>query len=211
MKVLLVGATGMIGSRVAAELVRRGHEVTGVSRQGSAAPGTTAAKGDAADTARIAELAKGKDAIVMAISPPRDGSEPAGPTLAAGRSLLDAARQAGVRRVIMVGGAGSLETSPGVRLVDSPDFPDGYKKEALAHAGLLEAVRAEAGDLDWTYISPAATIAPGERTGSYRTGGDEFFTDADGKSFITAEDYAVGLVDELEQSKAVGRRISFGY
>ncbi|WP_268245573.1 NAD(P)-dependent oxidoreductase [Planomonospora parontospora] len=111
----------------------------------------------------------------------------------------------------VVGGAGSLAAAPGVRLVDTPDFPAVYKGEALAQAELLELVRAQAGDLDWTYVSPAIVIEPGERTGSYRRGGDQVLADADGRSLISAEDYAVALVDELETGQAVGRRITVAY
>jgi len=214
MKILLVGATGMIGSRVAAEAVRRGHEVTAISRGGNApegVPGVRIEQAAATDADRIAQLATGHDAIVSAISPPRDGSEPSGTLLQAGRALLEAARRSGVRRVVIVGGAGSLETAPGVRHVDDPGFNPLYKKEALAQGELLDLARAEAGDLDWTYISPAGAIAPGERTGDFRVGGDQFLTDAEGRSFISAEDYAVGLVDELEQGKSVGRRITLAY
>lgn len=194
----------MVGSRIAAEARGRGHEVTGVSRSGT--DGTVVA--DAADRTRIADLAAGHDAIVVAISPPRDGSDPEGPVLTAGRAVLGAARDAGVGRVLIVGGAGSLEVAPGVRLVDSPGFPEAYKPEALAHARLLEMIRAEAGDLGWTYISPAPEIGPGERTGRYRRGGDRLLDDA---RSISAEDYAVALVDELERAEAVGARIGVAY
>ncbi|GAA4050800.1 NAD(P)-dependent oxidoreductase [Nonomuraea soli] len=203
MKILLIGATGMVGSRIAAEAVNRGHTVTGVTRSG--ASGTQAAAAD--DASAVAALATGKDAVVLAIAPPRDGSEPSAPLLAAGQGVLDGARKAGVRRVVIVGGAGSLEVAPGVRLVDTPEFPDMYKNEALAQGDLLEFVRENAGDLSWTYISPAAVIAPGTRTGSYRVGGDELLSDDEGNSFISAEDYAVALVDELEKGTSIGRRI----
>ncbi|MFC5182064.1 NAD(P)-dependent oxidoreductase [Actinomadura harenae] len=207
MKILLIGSTGMVGSRVAAEARARGHEVTGVTRSGK--DGT--AKADANDAAAVARLAQGQDAIVLAIAPPRDGSDPVAPLLADGRGVLAAAREAGVRRVVIVGGAGSLEVAPGQRLVDSPGFPDLYKNEALAHGALLDAVRAEGSGLDWTYISPAAEIGPGDRTGTFRLGGDRLLTDADGNSRISAEDYAVALVNELEDPKAVGRRITVAY
>jgi uncharacterized protein len=203
MKILLIGATGMIGSRVAKEAADRGHTVTGVTRSGSS--GTQAASAD--DAAAIAALAAGHDAVVLAISPPRDGSAPLEPVLAAGRGVFDGMRKAGVRRVVIVGGAGSLEVAPGTRLVDTPSFPEMYKSEALAHAEYLSYVRENAGDLSWTYISPAAVIAPGERTGSYRVGGDQLLTDAEGNSFISAEDYAVALVDELEKGTSIGHRI----
>ncbi|WP_084958811.1 NAD(P)-dependent oxidoreductase [Thermoactinospora rubra] len=207
MKILLIGATGMIGSRIAAEARGRGHEVTGATRSG--AQGTVALQ--ASDAEAVAEAAKGHDAVVLAVSPPRDGSDPSGPTLAAGRGVLDGARKAGVSRLVVVGGAGSLEVAPGQRLVDQPYFPELYKAEALAAAELLGVIRAEAGDLDWTYISPAAVIEPGERTGRFRLGGDRLLTDAEGNSLISAEDYAVALVDELEQGNAIRRRITVAY
>ncbi|MBO4272932.1 NAD(P)-dependent oxidoreductase [Microbispora triticiradicis] len=119
-------------------------------------------------------------------------------------------RQAGVRRLVQVGGAGSLEVAPGVRLVDTPDFPEVYKKEALAGAATLALYR-EAGDLDWTYVSPAAEIAPGERTGSYRLGGERLLTDAEGRSFVSAEDYAVAVADLLEKGGHARERITVAY
>ncbi|WP_131739726.1 NAD(P)-dependent oxidoreductase [Actinomadura roseirufa] len=207
MRILLIGASGMIGARVASEARLRGHDVTGVTRSGT--DGTERA--DAGDSAAVAALAAGHDAVVLAVAPPRDGSEATGPLLAAGRGVLDGLRAAGVRRLVVVGGAGSLEAGPGVRLVDTVGFPDLYKGEALAQAELLELVRAEAGDLDWTYLSPAASIEPGERTGTFRVGGDEVLADAEGNSSISAEDYAIALVDELEKNEHVGRRFTVAY
>ncbi|MDP4502791.1 NAD(P)-dependent oxidoreductase [Nonomuraea turcica] len=200
MKILLFGATGMIGQRIAAELTNRGHEVTGVSRSGPV-------KGDVHDSAT---LAKGYDAVVSAISPPRDGTEPELPFVAAYRALIDGVRVAGVRRLIAVGGAGSLQVAPGVDLVDTPEFPEIYKKEALAARAVLRLFR-EVEDLDWTYISPAAEIAPGERTGVYRIGGDQLLADEEGRSFISAEDYAVAVADELENGAHPRRRITVAY
>ncbi|NKZ07663.1 NAD(P)-dependent oxidoreductase [Actinomadura latina] len=207
MKILLIGATGMVGSRIADEARRRGHEVTGVTRSG----GEGTAKAAASDAAAIAGLAAGHDAAVLSVPPPRDGSETTGPLLATTRGVLGGLRRAGVRRLVVVGGAGSLEAAPGVRLVDTPGFPEMYKSEALAAAEQLGVVRAEAGDLDWTYISPAAVIQPGERTGTFRVGGDRLLTDAEGNSAISAEDYAIALVDELEKGEAVRRRITVAY
>ncbi|WUH96567.1 NAD(P)H-binding protein [Spirillospora sp. NBC_00431] len=207
MRILLIGATGMIGRRVADEARGRGHEVTGVTRTG----GDGVAKADALDTDAIAGLAEGHDAAVLAVAPPRDGSDPAGPLLAAARAVFDALRRAGVRRLVVVGGAGSLRVASGARVVDTPEFPAAHKGEALAQAELLEVVRAEAADLDWTYLSPAALIQPGERSGAFRLGGDELLADAGGNSLISAEDYAIALVDELEKNQAVRRRITVAY
>ncbi|WP_188191791.1 NAD(P)-dependent oxidoreductase [Nonomuraea sp. SYSU D8015] len=201
MKILLFGATGMIGQRIAAELTDRGHEVTGVSRSGGPV------KGDVHDSAT---LAKGHDAVVSAISPPRDGTEPEGPFVEAYQALIEGVRAAGVRRLIVVGGAGSLKIPSGVDLVDTPEFPDLYKKEALAQRTVLHLFR-EVGDLDWTYISPAAEIAPGDRTGIYRIGGDDLLVDSEGRSFITAEDYAVAVADELENGAHPRKRITVAY
>jgi putative NADH-flavin reductase len=201
-RTLLIGASGMIGCRVATEARSRGHEITGVTRSG--AEGT-------ADGAVVAALAADHDAVVLAISPPRDGSEPSGPPLAVWRGVSEGLREAGVRRVVVVGGAGSLEVAPGVRLVDTPQFPAIVKPESLAQSALLELIRTDGGELDWTYISPAAQIIPGERTGSSRLGGDQLLTDPDGKSAFSAEDFAVALVDELEKGQATGRRITVAY
>lgn len=211
MKILVIGATGMIGSRITAEALSRGHQVTALTRHGSVPGGVPAIKGDAADADTVARAAAGHDAVVLSVSPPRDGSAPAPALQAIRRAVLEGLAKAGVRRLVIVGGAGSLEVAPGVRLVDTPDFPQIYKAEALAHAELLDLIRAEGGDLDWTYISPAGLIEPGERTGTFRTGGDQLLTDAEGNSFISAEDFAVGLVDELENAKALKRRITFAY
>ncbi|MFF4196522.1 NAD(P)-dependent oxidoreductase [Nonomuraea sp. NPDC001831] len=200
MKILVFGATGMIGQRIVTELTGRGHDVTGVSRRGPV-------KGDVHDAAT---LAKGYDAVVCAIAPPRDGTEPEPPFLAANRALIDGLRAAGVSRVLVVGGAGSLKAGPDVDLVDTPGFPEIYKKEAKAARAALGLYR-EVTDLDWTYVSPAAEIAPGERTGVYRIGRDDLLSDADGRSFITAEDYAVAIADELEEHAHPRTRITVAY
>ncbi|MEU4700063.1 NAD(P)-dependent oxidoreductase [Nonomuraea dietziae] len=201
MKILLFGATGMIGQRIAAELGNRGHQVTGMSRSGPV-------KGD---VAQAGELARGYDVVVSAIAPPRDGSEPEAPFLAANRALIDGVRAAGVRRLITVGGAGGLEVAPGVSLVDTPGFPEIYKKESLAARAVYEQLYRNVDDLDWTYVAPAAEIAPGDRTGVFRLGGDQLLTDADGRSFITAEDFAVAIADEVESGEHPRRRITVAY
>jgi putative NADH-flavin reductase len=125
--------------------------------------------------------------------------------------VIAAAKQAGVKRVIVVGGAGSLEIAPGQRRVDQPDFPAAYKPESLAQADALAVYQADAGGLDWTYVSPADVIGPGARTGKFRTGGDQMLFDANGRSFITFEDYAAALVNELEQPAHIGRRMTVAY
>jgi hypothetical protein len=124
--------------------------------------------------------------------------------------LLNGMKQAHVKRLIIVGGAGSLEVSPGVQLVDTPNFPPDYRDAALAHREALRIYQKEK-DIEWTYLSPAAEIAPGERTGNFRTGTNQLITDAQGKSFISMEDYAVAILDELENPKHIRERFTVGY
>lgn len=209
MNIVLFGATGMIGSRIAAEAASRGHHVTAVSRSGrlpEAGGEVTAVAADAGDRAEVAELVKGADVVVAALAPPRDGSDPRAPFVALYTGFLSAVRDGGAPRTVIVGGAGSLEVAPGVRLVDTPDFPALYKGEALAHADLLDALRADASLPPWTYISPAPMIAPGERTGSVRVGvGDALQA---GAGAISAEDYAAAFVDEVESGAHLGQRLS---
>ncbi|MDH6214947.1 putative NADH-flavin reductase [Streptomyces pseudovenezuelae] len=211
MKLVLFGATGMVGSRVATEASARGHQVLAVSRSGqSPIPGVTAAAADAADPAKVAELARGADAVASACVPPRDGSDPREPFLALNKALVEGVRAAGVGRLVVVGGAGGLEVAPGQAAADQPGFPEAYLPEALAHRDVLAFYRT-LDDLDWTYVSPAAEIAPGTRTGRFRTGGDAMLTDADGRSRISAEDYAIAFVDELEQDAHPRSRMSVAY
>jgi putative NADH-flavin reductase len=183
MKIALFGATGMVGSRFAAEATARGHEVTGLSRSTG---------GDLADPAAVRDAAASHDVIVSATGPSRTGA-PHQEWLDAVSTLID---NAGATRVLFVGGAGSLLTPDGTRLLDTDGFPDAYKAEATSGAAALELFRAAPDSLDWTFVSPAPVIAPGERTGSYATS-----LDTPAGDFISAEDYAVVLVDEIEQPR----------
>lgn len=230
MDIVLFGATGMIGSRIAAEAAARGHRVTAVSRSGerptvdsgsgsgseSAGGGAEAQAGaggiipvaaDARDRERVAELVKGADVVAAALVPPRDGSDPRAPFVALYRDFLAGVRAGGGPRTVIVGGAGSLRVASGVRLVDSPGFPPPYQPEALAHADVLDALRDGGDDLPpWTCISPAPQIGPGERTGDYRLGvGDDLLP---GAASISAEDYAAAFVDELESGAHPRQRLS---
>jgi hypothetical protein len=207
MKVVLYGASGMIGSRVLQELVSRGHQVTAVVRNPAkiTAAGVRVLKGDVTETDSVAETAVGADAAISAYAPPK-GEEP---TLSAVTyALLDGLTVAGVKRLIMVGGAGSLRVG-GVQLVDGPGFPEDYRDIAMAHRDLLPIL--EESDLDWAYFSPAGFIQPGERTGKFRLGGTDLVADENGVSRISAEDYAVALVDELENPQHIRRQFTAAY
>ncbi len=216
MKIVLFGATGNVGQRVAAEALRRGHEVVGVVRDPEAARAPDArvrlAKGDATQTDSVAALVKGADAVVSAISPRPNARGLAAPSLVENaRALIAGLGRSGTKRVLFVGGAGSLEVAPGKQLVDQPGFPETYKAEALNAREALRVWREEASGLDWTFLCPSAETAPGERTGRYRTTGDQFLADKAGRSFITFEDFAVAVLDELEQPRHVGQRFGVAY
>jgi uncharacterized protein len=194
MKIVVFGPTGMIGSPITTELEQRGHQVTRASRATGA---------DITSPESVAATAAGSDAVISAVS-----ARGVDYTLAdVARSLIDGARTAGVRRIVVVGGAGSLEVTPGVRLVDTPDFPEEWKAEALQHADALDVYRA-VDDLDWTFVCPAAFIHPGERTGHYRLGGDELLANEDGNSDISAEDYAIAIADLVERDDHNRQRVA---
>ncbi|MPW19779.1 NAD(P)H-binding protein [Paraburkholderia sp. CNPSo 3157] len=210
LKIALFGATGMIGSRIAAEAARRGHQVTAFSRNPARVPADVAnlraAQADVTDAASVAAAARGHDVVASAYAPPMDDVALIGK---ATRALVDGTRDAGIRRLVVVGGAGSLEVAPGKQLVDSEGFPDAYKAIALAHRDVLPILRGC--DLDWTFFAPAALIAPGERKGTFRTGAGSLIVDAQGNSSISAEDYAIAFVDELEQGRFVHQLATVGY
>ncbi len=202
MKVALLGATGAAGSRILKELSDRGHAVAALSRHPEktpALPGVTAQALEAADIDATAQALRGADAVVSAVK--FTSVDTAG--------LIEAVRRAGVKRYVVVGGAGSLWVSPGVREVDGPGFPEHVKPEARAGWAFLEQLRAS--DLDWTFFSPSRMFTPGERTGKFRLGTDDLIFDAEGRSAISFEDYAVALVDELETPRHVRARFTAGY
>ncbi|NUR07975.1 MAG: NAD(P)H-binding protein [Nocardioidaceae bacterium] len=193
MRIAVYGATGMIGSRVAAEALSRGHEVTGITRSGGAVEGAKVEQGDAADPALAARIADEHDVVVASI-PPGELQ----------RRIENLAANLGGKRFLMVGGAGSLLVG-GERLVDSPDFPAAWKPGALETAEVLEYLRTLPDDVDWTYLSPAPMIGPGERTGRYQVADDTPAGDS-----VSAEDYAVALVDELERPAHRRTRFTVG-
>ena len=196
MKIVVYGATGMVGSQVVEAALAKGHEVTAVSRTGTEVSGATAVAADLADAATVSELAGSADAIVFAIPTDRTGG-PAQPTIDAHRAIIAASPNA---RLLVVGGAGSLEVD-GQRLVDAPGFPDEYKPESQAFTDILADYRASEG-LDWTLVSPSPVIAPGERSG-YVLG-----TDSPVGGSVTTTDFADAIVDELESPSYQGRRFT---
>jgi uncharacterized protein len=202
MKIALIGATGNAGSRILAELSRRGHHVTAIARHPEKLPalsGVTPSQADAGDVAGLAAAIKGHDAVISSVH--FSASDP--------RKLIAAVHQAGVPRYLVVGGAGSLEVAPGVKLIDTPQFPAIYKAEAAAGGVFLDLLRKESA-LDWTFLSPSAMFVPGERTGKFRLGLDQLLTNDKGSS-ISFEDYAVALADEIEKPAHSRQRFTVGY
>ena len=190
MRIAVYGATGMIGSRVAAEALSRGHEVTGISRSGGdLAPGARLVQGDAGDPDLATRIAGESHVVVTAIGPSRTGGDRR-EYLAQLRNL---ARTLGSTRLLAwaVPGRGLVD---GKRLVDSPDFPGIYRAEALILAEALDYLRELGDDVNWTYLSPAPEVHPGERTGEYKKG-----TESPVGASISAEDYAIALVDEIDR------------
>jgi uncharacterized protein len=202
MKVALIGASGQAGSRILAELVRRGHQVTGIARHPekiASGAGVTVKKGDVSDKEGLIALLKGHDVVISSVH-----FSASDPTI-----LIEAARASGAKRYFVVGGAGSLEVAPGVKLIDTPEFPAIYKTEAGKGGEFLDLLRGEK-ILDWTFLSPSAMFVPGERTGKFRLGKDQLLTNEKGSS-ISFEDYAIAAVDELEKPAHSRQRFTVGY
>jgi putative NADH-flavin reductase len=214
MKIALAGATGMIGQRILNEALSRGHHVTVIARDPlkvAARPNVEVKAGDVMKPETVTPAIAGADVLVSACSPPKDNPRQAVDSVRTLTEAISAANNAANRsiRLIMVGGAGSLEVAPGVQLVDAPNFPEAWKPVATAHRDALAALRKA--PIDWTYFSPAAFIQPGTRTGKYRTGTEQLVADAKGESRISAEDYAVALVDEIEKPQFIRKRFTAAY
>ena len=212
MKIALIGASGFIGSKLLKEALSRGHDVTAlVSNPEKIAgqPHLAVAKVDVLDTTALASLLSGHEAVITAFSG-HARADTFDYYLKGFRSIVAATKQSNVPRLLAVGGAGSLETPTRVQLVDTPDFPEQWKQSALGAREALNLLRHEH-SLNWTMLSPSAVIAPGKRTGRFRLGDDGLLVDAQGQSTISLEDYAVAMVDELEQPAHSRRRFTVGY
>ena len=210
MRVAIFGARGMIGSRIANELLARDHQVTAVVRSLSPAlpEGLGAVTGDSTDAAQVAMVVSGNDAVISAVGGAGAGEPRV--VVDTADALIDGLNGAGVKRLLLVGGAGGLLTEGGRRVIDMPDFPEAWKPASAAQIDALQIYRERGGGLDWTYISPADRIDPGVRTGRYATDFDRLVIDTTGGSYISAEDFAIAVVDQLETPTAIRRRIAVG-
>ena len=207
MNVVLYGASGKAGSRILRELESRGHQVTAAARNPEKIPtGIRTVRDDLSSVDRIAATIAGADALVSAYGPPPGDTDA---LLGVTARQIEAARRAGVPRLIVVGGAASLEVAPGVTLLESGHLPAPWLAIAASHAKALELLRASG--INWTYFSPAGSFEPGERTGKFRLGNDSLIMDDKGQSRISLEDYAIALVDELEKPAHEHARFTIGY
>lgn len=207
MNVVLFGATGNAGSRILQELISRGHQVTAVARNISKLPPNVKAKqDDLSNVDTIASIIHGADAVISAYAPPQDNTDA---LLGVTEREIAAAKKAGNVRLIVVGGAASLEVAPGVTLLASGHLPAQWVSIATSHEKALRMFQAS--DINWTYFSPAAFFEPGQRTGKFRLGTTTLIADSKGDSRISMEDYAVALVDELEKPTHQRARFTIGY
>ena len=203
MKIAIIGATGNVGTRLVNEALNRHHAVSGIARDPSKLTrrtGLSATMGDVTKPDALLLLLKGHDAIISSLRFQGIDAE----------QLIELVRRSGVRRYLVVGGAASLEIAPGQILLDSPHFPPAYKPEASAAKAFLDALR-NVMDLDWTFVSPSAFFGPGERTGKFRLANNTLLTAPDGKSSISYEDYAIAMLDEVENPQHLRGRFTVGY
>ena len=217
MKIALIGATGNVGKTILNEALLRGHEVTAIARNPEKLDITndklTAKAADVFDVDHLAGTLAGHDAVVSAYNSGWTNPNIYADFIAGSEAIQKAVKQAGVKRLLVVGGAGSLEIAPGVQLVDSPDFPAAYKPGASAARDYLNILKKEE-ELDWTFLSPAINMHPdahGTRTGKFRLGTDQPVFNEKGENFILIEDLAVAIIDELENNQFIKRRFTVGY
>ena len=216
--VVLIGATGFVGSAILNELIERGHKVTAIVRNLESAkvknPLIEYVVGDATHPTELAQIAKGKDAVISAYNPGWANPRQYEDTLENYPKIVEGAKQAGVRRLLIVGGAGTLFVKPGVRLVDTGTLPEAWLPGVKSLGEFYLNTLMKENDIDWIFFSPAGNLGnmtTGVRTGKYRLGKDDMLFDEKGESFISVEDYAVAMVDELEQENHHKERFTAAY
>ena len=213
MKIALIGATGFVGSAILKEALDRGHEVAAIVRNtDKLTPHAKLRpkKGDVYNEDEVARMVADHDAVISAFNPGWTNPDIYSQQVKGTHSIINGVKKAGVKRLLFVGGAGSLEVTTGVQSVDMPGFPTEYKQGALATREALNMLRKETG-LEWSFLSPSADVFPGQRTGKFRLGADQLLTNAQGKSRISVEDYAKAMIDEVEKPKHFRRRFTAGY
>ncbi|ANS42706.1 NAD(P)-dependent oxidoreductase [Serratia inhibens] len=213
MKVAIIGATGFVGRRVVDEALARGLQVTAIARQPKDLPDNanlTVALGDIADTEWLAKQLAGQDAVISAYNPGWAEENLYEKTTTGAQKILNAVEKAGVKRLLVVGGAGSLEVAPGVELVDTPQFPENIRPGAQAVRDLRNKLR-NGSPLDWTYLSPAALLEPGKRTGKFRLGTTQLLMNGQAPAGISVEDLSVAIIDEIEKPQFIKAQFTAAY
>jgi uncharacterized protein len=213
MKVAIIGASGQIGSFIRDEALARGHHVTAIVRHPEKItvqnPLLTVVKADILKD-KVDGLVKGHDAVISAYNPGWDNPNIYDDEIEGYKRIIGGVKKSGIKRLLVVGGAGTLEVAPGVRVLDTASFPEQVKKGVLATAEVLSMLRKEE-ELEWTFLSPPASIAPGKRTGHYRLGKDQLLKNKEGESKISTQDYAVAILDELERPQHIRERFTVAY
>lgn len=214
MKIAIIGATGFVGSAVLNEALNRGYEVTAIARDTSKIATSNeklkTVATDVYDSEALATILAGHDAVVNAFNAGWTNPNLYSDFIKGSESIQKATKLSGVKRLLVVGGAGSLEIAPGLQLVDTSEFPPEYKAGATAARDYLNIIKKE-NDLDWTFLSPAIHLHPGKRTGVFRLGTDQPVFDDKNQADISVEDMAVAIIDELEQNRFIKRRFTVGY
>ncbi|QRY81745.1 NAD(P)-dependent oxidoreductase [Pseudomonas sp. PDNC002] len=213
MNIALIGATGHVGHYFLEEALSRGHHVTALVRDPTkltASEQLKVVQADVGDAAQVARAVAGHDVVISAFNAGWGNPDIRGAHARGSRAIVNGVKAAGVKRLLVLGGAGSLEIAPGQRLVDSPEFPEQWKQGALGAADALDQLRAES-ELDWAFLSPAMLLEGETRTGSFRVGGDQVLFDGNGESRISLPDLAVAMLDEAEQANHHQQRFTVAY
>jgi len=213
MKVVMIGASGQIGAYIRDEALARGHKVTAIVRHpdkiAAQDPRLSVVKADILKD-KVDELVKGHDAVISAYNPGWSNPDIYNEQIEGYKAIISGVKKSGIKRLLVVGGAGTLEVAPGVQLLDKASFPENIKGGVLATREVLYVLREEK-ELEWTFLSPPASIAPGERTGHYRVGKDQLLKNKEGESKISTQDYAVAMLDELENPQHIRERFTVAY
>ena len=213
MKLALIGASGFVGAAVLQEALDRGHQVTGIVRDLAKLPqhpALSAVAGDAYSADALAAQLRGHDAVIHAFNPGWGTADIRERFIQGSQAIIAASKQAGVQRLLVVGGAGSLYVAPGLQLIDTPDFPAEYKEGAEGARQTLNLLQTET-SLDWSFISPPALLQPGARSGQFRLGGDQLLMNGDVPADISVADLAAAILDELERPQHLRQRFTVGY
>jgi putative NADH-flavin reductase len=219
MKVALIGASGFVGAKILAEALQRGHQVTAIVRHPEKLQphkNLTVVKADVHEVEELAKILAGHEAVISSFSPGRNATpdpDAFEKFVRGHRAIIAAAKKAGVKRFLGVGGAASLKTAAGVELLDSPEFPAAFEafKPGIRGTRELYYLLKEEPSLDWVFLAPSVQIVEGERTGKFRIGKDHVLYDSAGVSKISLQDYAIAMIDELEHPKHHHERFTVGY